>query len=259
MEISKEWLDEQYHKNNRSFADIATELGTYANAVRRKAIKWQIRIKDKSEAQSAAIASSRHPHPTKGTHRSQETKIAIANSVSDSWKNMGDDEYEARVQKAQDNWNKMSPEQREHMQNLAIEAVRKTSKDGSKLEKFIVNTLREQRYVIEFHKKGILDNAKLEMDIFLPDKGIAIEVDGPSHFLPIWGNDALLKTIKADNEKNGLLIHYNLKVIRIKQLKKNLSTKNMRDISNLVISKIQEIDKASLKAGAIFEIEVKDE
>ena len=258
MALTKEWLEEEYHNKNRSFADIATELGTYANAVRRAALKFGIRMKNKSEAQSAAIKSSRHPHPTKGTTRSKETKIAIANGVSQSWKDMSETDYEQRVKLAQDNWNDMSFEQKRHMQSLAIEAVRKTSREGSKLEKFIVNTLREQNYVIEFHKKGILANNKLEVDIFMPTNGIAIEVDGPSHFLPIWGQEALLKTVKADNEKNGLLIHFGLKVIRIKQSKKNLSTKDMRDVATLVIAQIEEIKKLSKKEGAIFEIEVQE-
>ena len=58
--------------------------------------------------------------------------------------------------------------------------------------------------MIEYHKKGIVPNSNLEVDIYLPEMGAAIEIDGPSHFLPIWGEEALSKTIKSDNEKNGL-------------------------------------------------------
>jgi len=46
---------------------------------------------------------------------------------------------------------------------------------------------------------------------------IAIEVDGPSHFLPVWGDEVLAKNIKYDQKKTGLILGKGLKLIRIKQ------------------------------------------
>jgi len=41
----KSFLIKEYEKNNKSFQDIASESGTYANKVRRDAIKYGIKIK----------------------------------------------------------------------------------------------------------------------------------------------------------------------------------------------------------------------
>jgi hypothetical protein len=48
---------------------------------------------------------------------------------------------------------------------------------------------------------------------------IAIEVDGPSHFLPVWGDDALSRNKNYDSKKEGLIIGKGLLLIRIQQTK----------------------------------------
>jgi very-short-patch-repair endonuclease len=49
--------------------------------------------------------------------------------------------------------------------------------------------------------------------------GIAIEIDGPSHFLPVWGEEVLNKNKKYDQKKEGLIIGKGWKLIRIIQTK----------------------------------------
>jgi very-short-patch-repair endonuclease len=255
LSFSKEWIEREYNILGRSFQDIAAELKTYTNAVRRRAIKLGIRPRDKSEAQALALKSSRHKHPTKGTKRSESVKIAISESVAKSWENLSDQEYEKRVKQGKQIWNSMSDEERILMQKKATSAIRKTSKEGSKLEKYIANHLKNQGFLIEFHKKRLLANDNLEVDIFLPDKNIAIEVDGPSHFREIWGWDALDKVQKADTEKNNLLLTYKINVIRLRQTKKNLSDKIMRDSVLAVETKINEIISTN-QSAKVYIIEV---
>ena len=64
-----------------------------------------------------------------------------------------------------------------------------------------------------------LVNTKLQIDLFIPNINVAIEVDGPSHFLPVWGEEALAKTITYDAKKQGLILGKGLVLIRIKQSK----------------------------------------
>lgn len=257
-EVTKEWLEEQYA--SRSFADIAKEVGSYSNAVRRLAIKLGIKARDKSEAQAQALKSGRHGHPTRGRKRSADEKIAISEGVAKSWKNLTEDEYNDRVEQGRQQWANMSKTDRDRLQNLAMEAVRKASREGSQLEKFITQHLKDAGILIEFHKKRFLSNDALELDLFLPERNIAIEIDGPTHFLPIWGEDALRKTMKADNEKNALLIGYGVSVIRVKQIKKNLSAKDMRDIGIAVQSAILEIEKSrsTSRVGKVITVEIND-
>jgi very-short-patch-repair endonuclease len=106
---------------------------------------------------------------------------------------------------------------KQNMLHAAHVAIRKSSVEGSKLEKYILSKLLEKQYKVQFHKEQILSNTKLQIDIFLPAENIAIEVDGPSHFEPVWGDDCLSRNQKYDQKKTGLILGKGIKLIRIKQ------------------------------------------
>jgi very-short-patch-repair endonuclease len=69
-----------------------------------------------------------------------------------------------------------------------------------------------------------------------------IEVDGPSHFLPVWGEDRLQKQMKADLDKNGLILSKGFVMIRIKALKTRLSLVDEEDLKNLVLKHLCDIE-----------------
>ena len=194
-------LTDLYVKSKKSFSDIAKIYNTYANKIRRDAIALKIKIRDKSEAQKNALETGKHKHPTKGQTRSEDTKHKIGSKVMEFWEQLDDHELDKRKQKFKDNWLKLSEDEKQHMQKLATDAVRASSKLGSKLEKFLFNKLLDKGYKVEFHKEQSLLTTKLQIDLFLPSINTAIEVDGPSHFLPVWGDDALKKNIVYDQKK----------------------------------------------------------
>ena len=210
---------EEYINNNNSLQNIAHKYNTYANKIRRDAIKFGIALRDKSEAQKNALNTGVHKHPTKGTTRPDDTKTKIGVSLVHSWEQLSDNELENRKNTAKKNWEKKSKNDKENMLTKANKAVRQASKDGSKLEKFISQCLIKDNHKIEFHKEQLLANTKLQIDIFLPTMNVAIEVDGPSHFAPVWGDDVLNRNISYDNKKTGLIIGKGLVLIRIKQTK----------------------------------------
>lgn len=212
--IQKYYIDQKL-----SFNDIASLLGTYANKIRRDAKKFNINIRDKKEAQKNALSSGKHKHPTKGTKRSNETKSKIGLGVFDAWQNLSDNELAARKQKNKENWNNMTEEQKKNMSKAATDAIRVSSRVGSKLEKFLLQELLSKGYNVQFHKEQSLVNTKLQIDIFLPNMNTAIEVDGPSHFSPVWGEDALARSKTYDTKKQGLIVGKGLVLIRVKQTK----------------------------------------
>jgi very-short-patch-repair endonuclease len=212
-------LNELYVQNKKSFADIASMYGTYANKIRRDAQKFNISIRDKSEAQKNALQTGKHKHPTKGQKRDENTKNKIGVGVMNSWENLSEQQLEQRKQKAKEQWEQLDYDTKINMQELAVKAVRETSKKGSKLEKFIHQSLLDNGYKVEFHKEQSLVTTKLQIDIFLPSMNTAIEIDGPSHFEPVWGQDALNRNISYDQKKEGLIIGKGLHLIRIKQTK----------------------------------------
>jgi very-short-patch-repair endonuclease len=210
-------INKLYINDKKSFQQIADQLNTYANKVRRDAKKFNISVRDKSEAQKNALLTGISAHPTQGKKRSESTKNKIGESVLNSWKNLSDKELKDRKRKAKKQWENMSQDQKEHMLKLANDAVRQSSKVGSKLEKFLLDKLIAGGYRVEFHKEHSILNTKLQIDLFIPKLNVAIEVDGPSHFLPVWGDDALSRNIKYDNKKTGLLLGKGCVLIRIKQ------------------------------------------
>lgn len=215
----KDLINKLYVDQELSFADIATQYNTYANKVRRDAIKFKIAIRDKSEAQKNALSKGKHKHPTKGKKRDENIKAKIGKSVMNRWQNLSEQEIKVIKQKAKDNWEKMSDDEKLNMKQSAQVAVRQSSKTGSKLEKYLLNRLLNDGWKVDFHKEQMLLNTKLQIDLFLPTINTAIEVDGPSHFLPVWGEDSLQKNIKYDNKKNGLILGKGLALVRIKQVK----------------------------------------
>jgi len=243
-------LQKHYVKNKESFADIAQQFQTYANKIRRDAIKFNIKIRDKSEAQKNALKTGKHKHPTKGQKRDENTKNKIGLKVMESWKNLSITELKKRKEISKKNWDNLSEEAKSNMQHSAHQAVRYASKTGSKLEKFLLDKLITDGYRVDFHKEQILQNTKLHIDLFLPTMNLAIEVDGPSHFEPVWGDDALKKNQKYDNKKTGLLIGKGIKIIRIKQTK-DFSKARALLIYNRLISKIKYLQQNNIKSANI--------
>ena len=240
----KEFLVEQYVNKKKSTYEIAQELNTYPNKVRRALKALGIDLRDKSQAQSVAIASGRHEHPTKGKIRTEAEKIAISDGMHSFWQNMEDEERDRRSELSKQQWASMSDEDKANLMKMAAEAVRKASKEGSKIEKFLYEGLTEKGYGPIFHKKGLIPNENMEVDIFVPALKTAIEIDGPAHFLPIWGEENLQKHIRADAIKAGSFINRGFVVLRVKNLIRNLSSKNMRDVLDLVVDALSNIEKS---------------
>jgi hypothetical protein len=235
-------INDLYIKQGKSFADIAQLYETYANKIRRDAKLLNIQIRDKSEAQKNALKTGSHKHPTKGTQRSNETKEKIGKAIVDIWDNMDETTIEERKQKCRDRWDQLSEDEKKLMQKMATDAVRTASKLGSKLEKFLLDGLLKHGYKVDFHKEQSLVTTKLQIDLFLPTINTAIEVDGPSHFSPVWGDDALQKNISYDNKKQGLILGKGLALIRIKQTKDFSKTRSQKILLEL-IAHLENINK----------------
>ena len=228
---------------NKSTYQLAEELGTYPNRINRALKYLGVKVKSKSDAQKMALANGRNEHPNKGKIRSEETKVRISEGVHKYWGNLTDEQRADRVIQCQEQWEKLTPEQKHNLQQAAGAAIRMAAKDGSKMEKFLTSALQKEGYDVIFHKKGLVINSNLEVDLFIPALKVAIEIDGPAHFFPIWGQDSLNKHIKADAEKSGLLLHGGFCVLRIKHLVKSLTEKHKRDVAGVVIAELKKIEK----------------
>lgn len=238
----KQFIKEGYYEHSLSWAGLAELAGTYAQKIRRDGKRLGIKSKTKKEAQKAALSSGRHPHPTKDKERSEETKIKISEGMYETWNEMDSEEKERRRQLSVEIWNKKSPQEIKDFRKAAGDGVRAAAKEGSALEKFLFKALLDAGYVVEFHKEHFTIREKQHLDLFLPKMNVAIEVDGPSHFSNIWGEEVLKKNIERDRIKTGLLLDRGLCIIRVRQTK-SLSKKYKRDILEKVVKELGKIKK----------------
>ena len=84
----KEYIIEQYVNEKKSTYEIAQDLKTYPNKIRRALNTLGVDLRDKSSAQTVAIESGRHEHPTRGKKRTEAEKVAISNGMATYWENM---------------------------------------------------------------------------------------------------------------------------------------------------------------------------
>lgn len=239
-----------YVDDKMSFASIAEKYGTYSNKIRRDAKKFNIPIRDKSEAQKNALETGIHQHPTKGKKRQDDVKEKIGKGVMLSWEKLSDQEIEARKLKSKQNWDNLGIDLQNNILKKANDAVRVASKQGSKLEKYLLNKLIKDGFKVEFHKEQVLSNTKLQIDLFLPSINTAIEVDGPSHFEPVWGQQSLAKNKTYDSKKEGLILGKGWKLIRIQQ-KKDFSKTRADLIYQKLLSSIDTIKTQSVNTISI--------
>jgi very-short-patch-repair endonuclease len=244
LERTKQYYDKEYIKNGRSLQDIANECKTYPNKIRRELIKYGFKLRDKSEAQTLALKSGRHKHPTKGKKRSEDIRIKISEKMAQVWKIMDDNERTRRTNLGKQQWEEMSESDKMALQDAALDAIRETTKEGSKLERFLLKNLRQMGYEVLFHSEHILPGTRLQTDLYIPSHKIIIEVDGPSHFYPIWGQENLEKNIIADNRKNGILLTYGFVIIRVKHLAKTISEIHKRRLLDKVMSVLKDVENS---------------
>lgn len=236
--ITKDYLEHEYLANQKSFADIAKDLGTYTNRVYRLAKKFEIPIRPKSESQKLVLSQGKKPHPTAGRKMSDKTKELISNKVSERWASLSDEEKAEISKQKKETWNRLSEAEKQDFFQKGIKAVLESAKSGSKLEKWLYQELTKNGYKVDFHKEQKLMNERLQIDLYLPKLGVAIEVDGPSHFEAVWGEKAFNRNVRADQEKTGLLLSKGLRIIRIKNVK-CFSQKFKRDTLSKLLNALQ--------------------
>jgi len=233
-----------YFEEFKSISTIAKELNTYPNDIRRLLMKNGYSLRDKSAAQSISLKTGAHPHPTKGKKRTEATKLKISEGLSANWDALSEEEKASRSQVSRDNWNAKSPLDRETFRKAASKAILKAAKDGSKIEHLIMANLVERGYHPLFHHEMMLPNERLQIDIFIPELATAIEIDGPTHYKPIWGEDKLQKQVAADNEKNGLLLSGGFNMIRVKYTVSKITLKYKKELEEALA---QALDKLANK------------
>jgi len=208
-----------YSDKNMSTYEIAKTLKTYPNKVRRVLKKNGVEIRSKAEAQKNALEQGTSKHPTKGRKRTLEERVKISDAISEHWDLMSEEEKNRRSEIFKNTLNNMSEADKKEIKQKAVEGIRKAATSGSKLENDLAKELTGFGFKVDMHKQPF-NGETLECDLTIRKLKTIIEVDGVSHFEPIWGEDKLAKQQRADQMKHGLIASRGWVLIRIKAVGK---------------------------------------
>tara|TARA_R110000744_G_C19295260_1_gene555107 strand:+ start:466 stop:1245 length:780 start_codon:yes stop_codon:yes gene_type:complete len=256
--IDEGYVISQYEQYSSTYS-IAKELNTYPKKIERILKKNGVILRSRSEAQANAIKSGRSKHPTKGEKRTEEEKNKISKGAERRWKNLSEEDREKFAEGARERWDKIPADKKRDMMEKAGRALRIASIEGSKAEKFLQRKLNEAGYDVVIHKKDLVEG-NFEIDLFLPGLNTIIEIDGPQHFLPIFGEKKLQDVTKFDSIKNGLLISKGFCVIRVRYLCKSMSRAVERRLWDLVSVEVESVkEKFPPKTKRFIELEIGNE
>jgi very-short-patch-repair endonuclease len=254
--VNKAKLLAGYNDQKKSASQLAKEFGVGESRMRRALKYLGVEMRSYSEAQKIALESGNAEHPTKGKKLSKETIDKISESQSKCWREFSEEEMDAYRKLKKEQWANMTDSAKAELQRKAHIAIRESSEIGSKTERYVSGRLEEEGYGVIVHARNLLNQA-LEVDMFIPELRTAIEIDGPSHFMNIWGEEKLRKQQSADAQKEGLLLKNGFVLIRVRQLDKTVSAKKMKDIYEIVLAKLREIEEAFPPEGKrLIELEV---
>ena len=247
------------YQEGLSCAEIAKFYNTYPKKVERLLKKHGVTLRSRSEATKGAMEQGRLEHPTKGKIRTEAEREAISKGVEKSWQEMDELDRKAFSDAAKERWDKIDPLKKREMQEKAGRALRISSIEGSKAEKFLKKKLNDLGYQVVMHKKGLVQG-NFEIDLLLPELNTIIEIDGPQHFIPVFGESKLRETVKFDSIKNGLLIGKGFCVIRVKYMCRHISQSVERRLWELISGEIKKIEKKfPAKHKRFIEVEINND
>lgn len=256
-EVSLEKIKKLYETDGKSWKEIANMYNTYPNKIARFANKNGIKNRSRGESQKMLFDRGIKESPTKGKKRSKAVKEKISKSQAKVWDNLSEKELKERKQRAKDIWDSKPLSEKQELRKAATRGILEAAEKGSKIEQYVQNALRDAGYIIEAHKEDLLPVGKTHIDIFLPTLMTAIEIDGPAHFLPIWGQDKLDHHIQKDAIKNARITSGGFTLIRVKYMISSSSLAKMRYVSEEILKKLEDIQQDPAKyKKQLIEIEV---
>lgn len=223
-----QYLYQEFVVKKRSTSDIADEHGVFPNTVRRELIKLGIQPRGKSDAQK--INLKKNGHPMEGRERSEEEKEKISLGLHNFWHadEGGKSKRAVSLRKklsklAKEQWDSLSKKEQNEMISKMHLASATSSGKGSKSENSVAALLEEQGFNVIQRSREFTPGGQFEIDIALPDHKLAIEWDGATHFMPIYGEDRLAVVQEKDKRKDEMLIDNGWTVIRCRDMSSGYS------------------------------------
>lgn len=227
------------YESGKSIGFIAKELNTYPAKIYRLLKANGIKIRDRSECQKISLEKGFRKHPTKGKIREDSVKLKISEKVAENWGQISEEERKQRSERCKTQWENMPAEDKKKMREKAQKKILETSKEGSELERYLYSELRKYGFDPILHKSRNLGTTKLEIDLLLAGEKLAVEVDGPSHYRVVYSEEQFERQKVLDTKKNGILLSYGFRVIRLRYSGSDLSQSKKRKALKLLLDAIE--------------------
>jgi len=217
-EINEEEARRLYQDEGLSMRQVATKMGVPLATLSRFMKKHGISSRDKADAQKNYLKD--HEHQMKGKKHSDSTKQKISKGLGEFWDKLSEEDKEELKKKIgsawRRKWQQMSDSDRRSMMESLSNKAKEMQGNGSRLERFVAEELRQRGYTVEERSTHYTAGKQFEVDIALPKERIAIEIDGPTHFLPIHGEDHLKEQQERDARKDELITSAGMNMLRIR-------------------------------------------
>jgi len=214
--LTVDFLLKEYVENKKSTVAIAEMTGCYPEQVRRALKKHNIRIRSRSKA-SHNYYETGGKNARKGYKFTEEEKEQASISAKEYWLSDESSEAKKKIAKASRKyWKGVPKSEKKKIVERLHRACREASQNGSKAQLTIAEILTSKYdYHVETGMINIAGIGELEVDIALPQHGIAIEVDGITHFEDVYSDDRFQRAQEADQRKNEHLTSIGWSVIRV--------------------------------------------
>lgn len=217
VDINEQDVRKLYLDQGLSMRKVASTLKVPLATLSRFMKKHGIGARDKAAAQKNYLRDN--THQMKGRKHTEETKKKISHRLGEFWDNLSDDEREEVKRRIGAGWKRKWAAMSDQERRLTMEDLSNKARDaqgkGSRLERFIAEELRKRGYIVEERSTNYTAGKDFEVDLALPTERIAIEVDGPTHFLPIYGDEHLAQQQERDARKDDMINATGYSVLRI--------------------------------------------
>ncbi len=250
----KIYVVQEYHKG-RGTSDIGRELDKNPKIIRDVLVKNGIPLRSHSQAQKLVIEKNGPPIQRP---RTEEEKKKISQGLDKFWTSLDEDE-ESKIKadlakRAKEAWAALDKDEKEiNLQKMRV-AARANAGNGSKAENTIASLLAE-KYDVERRSKSVI--YPYEVDIFLPKQLVAIEIDGPTHFSNIYGEDNLRNVQRRDKTKNAYIVGKGVHLIRCRDKTTSFSVASCTRAVSSIKELIEKLPTISYKKAKVHIIEIK--
>lgn len=179
-----------------------------------------IKKRNKSEAQLNYIKQT-GKHQREGCEHTDQTRDRISDKMREFYDSEEGEAAKDRIREfRQQEWAEKSGAERQAILNdlQAANRAKMQAGAGSNFENFLAEQLADQGFRVEQRTKTWTPGQKFHVDIAMPNEKIIIEVDGPTHWAPIYGEEELHKVEVKDARKDATLNANGWNVLRVQDV-----------------------------------------